>query len=66
MKEKQLDALHIKLASLVVHCEEFFAEGGHSFDRAAIQGLLNDAEVRAFLASIPAVLLPLKRRPDAK
>jgi hypothetical protein len=57
-----INLLHLKLASLVVHCEEMLSPGGHDFDRHAIQGLIADPEVRAFVATFDPVLLPVKRK----
>lgn len=52
----------IKLASLAVHAEELLAPGGHGFDRVAIEGLLQDPEVVAYLDLLrPLALLPEKR-----
>lgn len=52
-------SLMIKLASIAIHVEELLSSDGHEFDEKAIEGLLADAEVKAWLASIPAVYLPL-------
>lgn len=51
----------IKFAAIAVHAEELLSPAGHDFDRHALQGLLNDADVRAVLDD-PAntVYLPLK------
>lgn len=52
----------IKLASLAVHAEELLGPDGHVFDRAAIESLLSDAEVVAYLDVLrPLALLPEKR-----
>ena len=53
--------LKIKLGSMVVHLEEFFSEGGHDFDRGALETLINDPEVQEFVAKIEDVYLPVKR-----
>ena len=53
--------LKIKLASMVVHIEEMLSEKGHSFDRAALETLLEDAEVKEFLKTVDPVYLPVKR-----
>jgi hypothetical protein len=57
-----IDTLKIKLGSLAVHVEEYMSKRGHRNDWDAIQSLLSDPEVRAFLDD-PAnvVLLPVKR-----
>lgn len=50
-----------KLGSILVHAEEFF-ETHHDFDRIALVSLLNDKEVKAWLAEMGAAgFLPLKR-----
>lgn len=56
-------SLLIKLASIAVHVEEFLdTKEGQPFDRAALQGLLQDPEVRGFLDHPKnKVFLPLKR-----
>lgn len=55
--------LVIKLASIAVHAEELFSADGREADKAAIEGLLQDHEVREFLdANENRVFLPLKRR----
>ena len=59
------DSLTIKLASLVVHIEEFMQETDPQtadFDLHAIKGLLLDPEVREFLDHPRnTALLPVKR-----
>lgn len=55
-------ALLVKLGSIVVHAEEMLSPNGHQFDRIAIESLLNDASVVAWMASMGAMgLLPVKR-----
>lgn len=51
----------VKLASLVVHCEEMLSPGGHPFDREAIRGIVEDEEIRRWLKSFDPVLLPVLR-----
>jgi hypothetical protein len=59
----EVNSLLIKLAALAVHAEELLGSDGHEVDKGAIEGLLADLEVRAFLDDPNnAVLLPLKRR----
>lgn len=53
--------LAVALGSLVVHCEELLSPAGHQVDKVAIQTLLDDPAVKAWMAGIPKVLLPLKR-----
>lgn len=55
-------SLLTKLGSLVVHMEEIMSPTGHVFDRAAIEQLLNDTEVKFWLARMDDLaLLPVKR-----
>ena len=59
---QKIDTLTLKLASLAVHIEEMFSKKGHDFDRIAIEGLLQDKEVRTFLDDPKnKVFLPAKR-----
>ncbi len=54
--------LLVKLGSLAVHCEEFFSSDGHEMDRIAIQSILDDPEVKEYLAVLDAAaFLPKKR-----
>lgn len=53
-------ALLAKLGSIIVHVEEGLSETGHVFDRIAIQSLLQDPEVAAWLRAM-GPFLPLKR-----
>jgi len=51
-----------KLASIAVHAEEMLSADGHQFDRLALQTLLNDPEVLAFLeAGRHLAMIPEKR-----
>lgn len=51
-----------KLGSIAVHAEEMMSDDGHAFDRHAIQSLLDDREVKAWLAEMDRLaLLPVKR-----
>lgn len=52
--------LLVKLGSIVVHADELTEPGGHDFDRATIRSLLEDPDVKKWIADI-GVLLPLKR-----
>jgi hypothetical protein len=62
MAETQLTMiLAVKLAALVVHADEATSPSGHSFDMEAMRGLVQDPEVRAWLATFDAALLPVKR-----
>lgn len=53
--------LAIKLASLVVHADEYTSPHAHPFDGDAIRALLADADVQAWLAGFDPALLPVKR-----
>jgi hypothetical protein len=55
-------SLVIKLACIAAHAEELLSPDGREADKSAIQGLLIDPEVAAFLRhGYMRVLLPLKR-----
>lgn len=54
--------LLVKLGSIAVHAEELLSPGGHAFDAKALDGLLNDPEVKEWLAQMNKLaLLPVKR-----
>lgn len=55
-------SLLVKLGSLIVHFDETRSSKSHMFDTNAIETLLNDAEVKAWLDSMnKAAYLPVKR-----
>ena len=55
-------SLAVKLGSLAIHIEEARSTDGHHYDWAAIDSLLTDPEVRAFLdAPGNAAFFPVKR-----
>ncbi len=55
-------SLLAKLGSIVVHAEELLSSKGHYLDREALMGLLNESEVRDWLAQMNELaLLPKKR-----
>ena len=55
--------LLVKLGSIVVHTEEMLSPDGHHFDRIALQSLLDDTDVRSWLAQMDKMsLLPKKRK----
>lgn len=61
---KPAPGLLCKLGSIAVHAEELLSADGHQLDREAIQGLLGDAEVRAWLKEMDRLaLVPRKRKP---
>ncbi len=53
-------ALLVKLGSIAVHCDEMLSSDGHAFDRLALQSLLDDEDVKSWIA-LMGVFLPLKR-----
>ncbi len=58
--------LEVKLASLVIHCEEVLdsrERGGiiSVFDLSAIKSLVTDPEVQRFINDFDQVMLPMKR-----
>jgi len=53
-------SLAVKLGSAVVHAEELLSSKGHHFDKIALESLLNDPEVKAWIKSM-GTFLPLKR-----
>ena len=57
----EITTLEIKLASIVVHCQEATSKKGHTLDIEAVKGLVNDTEVKKWMKTIPTVYLPLKR-----
>lgn len=55
-------SLLCKLGSIAVHTDEMLSATGHEFDRTAIESLLTDPEVSAWLAEMQADgLVPQKR-----
>lgn len=57
--------LWLKLGCIAVHAEELISPDGHEFDKEALRGLLQDAEVRRFLdAPKNKVYFPRKRVED--
>jgi hypothetical protein len=53
-------SLLVKLGSIAVHCEELLSPGGHAFDKTALDGLLNDPEVKEWIKAMGA-FMPVKR-----
>ena len=53
-------ALLSKLGSIIVHTEELLSPTAHSFDKVALESLLKDGEVTAWIKSM-GPFLPLKR-----
>ena len=54
-------SLQVRLGSIAVHADELLSDDGHAFDRVALKDLLQDAELREWIAGMGA-LLPLKRK----
>ncbi len=51
-----------KLASVAVHAEEMIGPGGHDFDKAALESMLSDEEVHAWMdAMAELALCPVRR-----
>lgn len=50
-----------KLGAIAVHADEMFSSDGHHFDRIALEQLLKDPEVKAWLKAM-GPLVPLKRK----
>jgi hypothetical protein len=53
-------SLAIKLGSIAVHADEMLSPKGHHFDKVALEGLVQDVEVIAWVKKMGA-LLPVKR-----
>jgi hypothetical protein len=52
-----------KLGSIVVHLDEVTSPDGHAFDKAALDQLLVDPEVKAWVEAMHSLaLLPKKRK----
>ena len=52
----------VKLGSIAVHVEEMMSPTGHAFDHAVLEQLLNDTEIRLWLARMDELaMLPLER-----
>jgi hypothetical protein len=55
----------IKVASALVHAQEFIGADGHPFDRHAFEALMNDPDVVAWMRRLNGMaLLPRKRSND--
>jgi hypothetical protein len=55
-------ALLCKLGSIAVHADEMRGIGAHEFDKHAMDTLLDDADVKAWLAEMDGMaMLPKKR-----
>lgn len=55
--------LLMKLGSIAVHAQEMLSDDGHAFDRVALKQLLDDVEVKDWIAEMTKMaLLPVKRK----
>lgn len=55
-------ALLVKLGSILVHVDEGLSAKGHPFDLEAIKSLMDDPDVRRWLAVMDkAAFLPIRR-----
>ncbi len=63
MNEFEIEvSLLSKLGSIVIHAEELLSDGGHKFDKAALESLISDQEIQKWLSKMNAMaLLPVKR-----
>lgn len=56
-------SLLVKLGSIAVHADEITSPGAHQFDKAALQTLLTDQEVKGWLSQMDQMaFLPKKRK----
>lgn len=54
-----------KLGSIAIHARELASPNGHDFDRIALESLLEDADVKAWVDEMDAAaLLPRERSRD--
>jgi hypothetical protein len=51
-----------KLGSIAVHTRELLSAGGHPFDKAALETLLEDKQVKMWLESMGSLALVPKER----
>jgi hypothetical protein len=55
-------SLLVKLGSIAVHVEELASPGGHHWDKVAVESLLNDPEVKQWIAAMTKMgMMPVKR-----
>lgn len=59
---KPQTSLLVKIGSMAVHADELLSDNGHAYDRVALQALLNDAEVKAWIEEMSAMALVPKKR----
>jgi hypothetical protein len=54
-----------KLGSIAIHARELCSPNGHNFDKVALDALLDDGDVKAWLEEMDAAaLLPRERSRD--
>lgn len=59
---KPTESLLAKLGSIAVHAEEFIEPDRHLFDKIALEGLLQDPEIREWLNDMALLaMIPHKR-----
>lgn len=62
---KPTPQLLCKLGSIAIHARELLSPNGHAFDRHALNSVLSDPEVIAWLAEMDAAaMLPRERSRD--
>lgn len=61
LKKVQADLL-IKLGSIAVHAEELLSPKGHHFDKAALDSLLKDPQIKQWLEEMDKLALVPKKR----
>lgn len=55
--------LLVKLGSIAVHVDEMLSPDGHAYDREAIKSLLDDPEVKEWIAAMDKMaFMPKKRK----
>lgn len=60
---KPAPALLCKLGSIIVHFEELNSKDGHAFDKIAVDQLIADPDVQAWISEMQAMaMLPVKRK----
>lgn len=55
-------SLLVKLGSIAVHADEMLSPGGHHFDRVALEQLVADQEVKAWIAAMDKLAMIPKKR----
>ena len=55
--------LLVKLGSIIVHAQELASDDGHAFDKIALEQLLADPDVKAWMQEMDSMaLLPVMRK----